>query len=95
MKVKNLNGTAQNKCKCVSWYAHWEKFSGQKANQCVVIGCKGKPEVGAHVQKDSSADSSWYVIPVCTACNNKRGEPLNVVDEVKLVSANVTQTCGR
>lgn len=94
MQVKNLNGTSQNKCKCNSWYAHWQKFSGQKANQCVVIGCSGTDLVGGHVQKDSTSDSSWYVIPICNACNGKKGQALNVVDQVKLVSANVSQTCG-
>ena len=94
MQVKNLNGTAQNKCKCESWYAHWQKFSGQKANHCVVSGCLGPDLVGGHVQKVSNPDSSWYVIPICRACNGRKGQTLNVYDQVKLVSANVSQTCG-
>ena len=92
MRVKNLNGTERYQCKCDSWYAHWQNFSGQKTSRCVVVDCSGTNLVGGHVQKDSS--SSWYIIPICTACNGKRGQALNVLDKVKLVSANVSQTCG-
>lgn len=94
MKVKNLNGTAANKCKCGSWLAHWEKFSKQPANRCVVVGCKNKQTVGGHVQKESTSDSSWYIIPICADCNNKRGQTLEIDNAVNLVSANVSQTCG-
>lgn len=94
MQVRNLNGTSDNQCKCGSWYAHWKKYSNQTANHCVVIGCKGTELVGGHVQKASLLDSSWYIIPICKACNGKKGQTLNVDDRVNLVSANVSQTCG-
>lgn len=94
MRVINLNGTSTNKCNCDSWFAHWQRFSRQKANQCVVVGCTNTDLVGGHVQKDSALDSSWYIIPICNACNGKKGQTLTVADEVRLVSANVSQTCG-
>jgi hypothetical protein len=94
MRVKNLNGTSKNKCKCGSWLAHWQRYSQQTANHCVVIGCTGKDLVGGHVQKDSPYDSSWFIIPICNTCNLQQGQTLTVVDEVNLVSANVAQTCG-
>lgn len=50
-RVKNINGTSQNTCKCGSWLKHWEKFSGQTANCCGVIGCQRTDVVGAHVQE--------------------------------------------
>lgn len=94
MKVKNLNGTTQNKCKCSSWLAHWGNYSGQTANRCVVVSCTNKHTVGGHVQKESTTDSAWYVIPICSDCNNKRGQTLEIHDSVRLVSANVSATCG-
>jgi hypothetical protein len=51
------------------------------------------PEVGAHVQKDSMLDRSWYIVPVCSAHNAKAGE-MNIMDSTVLVPANVSQTCG-
>jgi len=95
MRVRNLNGTSDNKCKCGSWLAHWEKYSGQTANRCVVNGCSNKHSVGGHVQKESLSDFSWYIIPICSECNSKRGQSISVDDAVNLVSANVSLTCGK
>jgi len=95
MKVKNINNTSENICKCGSWLNHWAKFSGQSLpSYCPEKNCTNKPEVGAHVQKDSSSDSSWYIIPLCKQCNSKRGQTIEVQDSIKLVSANVQNTCG-
>jgi hypothetical protein len=96
MLVKNLNGTSQdqNKCKCFNWYAHWQKFSGRTANGCAVIGCSGTDLVDGYVQRDDPSDPSWYVIPICKACSGKKWQSLNITDQVKLVSANVSETCG-
>ena len=94
MKVQNLNGTSDNTCKCGSWLQHWKNYSRLSANECVVNNCRNKSEVGGHVQKGDSLDQKWYVIPVCTACNAKRGQDLHIDDKVELVPANVSQTCG-
>ncbi len=94
MKVKNLNGTSGNTCNCGSWLQHWKNYSGQTANKCVVNNCGNNPEVGGHVQKDSLLDQNWYIIPICKTCNAKRGQDLDIYDKVKLVSENVSQTCG-
>lgn len=96
MKVNNVNGTSDNTCKCGSWLAHWEKFSGQEIpTYCAEKACTAKPEVGAHVQKDSAADKSWYIVPLCSSHNRETGKSLNLVDSAVLVSANVSQTCGK
>lgn len=96
MKVKNINGTSQNTCKCDSWLGHWEKFSGQSLPiYCPEVKCTQKPEVGAHVQKDSSTDSSWYIVPLCKAHNGETGKSLEISGSVTLVSANVSETCGK
>ena len=50
--------------------------------------------MGGHVQKVGS-DNKWYIIPLCKSCNNKRGEELEIDDNTELVSANVSETCGK
>ena len=94
MKVKNINGTAQNRCNCGTWLSHWEKFSGQKAIFCQADGCINTDLVGAHVQKGGGdPDQSWYIYPLCNRHNQYKGE-LDVSDSFELVSANVEETCG-
>lgn len=96
MKVKNINGTTQNTCKCGSWLAHWENFSGQSLpTYCPEASCLNKPEVGAHVQKDDPNDQSWYIVPLCREHNAQTGGTLTIINGVALVSANVAKTCGR
>jgi hypothetical protein len=93
-KVKNINGTSDNNCKCVSWLKHWEKFSGQTTQFCIELKCINKDLVGAHVQKADSTDSSWYIIPLCNS-HNQKGGVLDVVDAYRLVSANKKETCDK
>jgi hypothetical protein len=96
MKVKNINGTSDNTCKCGSWLEHWKNFSGQLLpSYCPEQSCTKKPEVGAHVQKDNSTDSSWYIVPLCTTHNAEYGKSIDISDSTKLVSANVAETCGK
>jgi hypothetical protein len=95
MKIKNLNGTSPNVCKCGSWLEHWKKFSGQPASHCCELMCTKKPEVGAHIQKDASPDACWYVVPLCSTHNAETGKTMDISDRVVLVSANVTETCGK
>ena len=96
MKVKNINGTSDSTCKCGSWIDHWKKFSGQSlSSYCSEKSCSKKPEVGAHVQKDSSTDTNWYIVPFCNTHNGETGKSLDISDSVKLASANVSETCGK
>lgn len=96
MKINNINGTSDNTCKCGSWLNHWKNYSGQSLpSYCPEEKCTQKPEVGAHVQRDSSSDRSWYIVPLCKAHNARTGESLRISDSVILVSANVSNTCGR
>ena len=95
MKVININGTSDKTCKCGSWLEHWKKFSGQSLPPfCPEVTCVQKPEVGAHVQKESTTDKSWYIVPLCKTHNAKTGQSLEISDSIKLVSANVSETCG-
>ena len=94
MKVKNINGTSDTTCKCGSWLQHWKNYSGQSLPvHCSEIRCTSRPELGAHVQKVSLYDNNWYIIPLCSSHNKSTGE-LEIMDSVKLVSANKRETCG-
>ena len=98
MKVRNINGTSDNTCKCSSWIEHWENYNpaGQSIpSYCPEKTCLKKPTEGAHVQKDDSSDNSWYIIPLCSEHNAKHGETIEVSDSVSLASANVSKTCGK
>jgi len=96
MKVNNINGTSESTCTCGSWLEHWKTFGGGTLpSYCSEKSCIRKPGVGAHVQKDSSTDRSWYIVPLCTEHNQQTGKSLDLVDSAKLVSANVSQTCGK
>lgn len=95
VKVKNINGTSDATCRCGSWLEHWKKFSGQVLPTCCPeVKCAHKPEVGAHVQKDSQVDASWYIVPLCKAHNAQIGKSLTLIDTVNLVSVDVASTCG-
>jgi hypothetical protein len=93
MKARNINGTSDHKCKCSSWLKHWETFSDETAGLCVEKSCTSSAEVGAHVQKEG-VDQHWYIIPLCTAHNNKKGQTIDLYGSPTFVSANVSETCG-
>ena len=96
MKVRNINGTSDNTCKCGSWLGHWKNYSGQSLPPyCPEKQCLQKPEVGAHVQKDSSTDTGWYIVPLCRTHNGEIGKSLEFFGDIKLASANVAATCGK
>lgn len=95
MKVKNINGTADNKCNCSSWLEHWVKFAKQSLPQyCAEKSCLESPEVGAHVQEITPGNTDWFIVPLCKGHNGKVGETIEISDSMKLISANVSETCG-
>lgn len=96
MKVKNINGTSDNKCHCESWLDHWKNFSQvHNPKYCVEKTCIKAPKHGAHVQKDQLGDSNWYIVPLCVTHNLRKGEEIEISDNTILVRANVSLTCGR
>ena len=96
VKVKNINGTSSRICKCGSWLNHWRNFSGQLLHSfCSEVTCMQSSEVGAHVQKDSATDKSWYIVPLCKEHNARTGDSINIIEGINLVSANVNVTCGK
>jgi hypothetical protein len=92
-KVKNKKGTESLKCNCVSWLAHWERFSKQKASNCSVMGCWDTDLVGAHVNQVYSTDYETYIVPLCRG-HNKSDDILDVGSTI-LISSNVSKTCGK
>ena len=95
MKVTNINGTSDNTCTCGSWLDHWKKYSGSSVqNYCSEKSCITKPDCGAHVQKDSTTDTKWYIIPLCGK-HNAKATSLEVVDSTIFIPANVSETCGK
>jgi len=94
MKVTNLKGTGDNICKCGGWLKHWVKFNNGDDVYCSEELCGKRSEVGAHVQKADSDDDNWYIIPLCKK-HNETGDTLTIVGEEYLVSANVSETCGK
>ncbi|WP_027360729.1 hypothetical protein [Desulforegula conservatrix] len=96
MKVRNINGTSDNTCKCSGgWIKHWVNFGGKTLPlYCSEISCTETDLVGAHVQKDSSTDKNWYIVPLCKK-HNAKTDSLTIVDGTVLVSANVSETCGK
>jgi len=109
MVVKNLNGTFKLDCGCSNWLRHWRRFGKPsedfaKRQTCSVVVCRNAIEVGAHVQKEvleglrapgMVGDASWYVLPLCHPCSQKRGATLIVDESCGLAPANVEETCGR
>jgi hypothetical protein len=96
MRVKNINGTSDNTCRCGSWLKHWKRFGGAVPySYCAESSCRGSQEVGAHIQIEGSADGSWYIVPLCSSHNAKTGGSFGLMDGTTLVSANVAQTCGK
>ena len=96
MKVRNINGTSDTNCACGSWLQHWKNFSGEPVGSyCKEVKCNKPPEVGAHVQKEDTSDSRWYIVPLCKDHNNMRGETIEVMSGTKLVSANKKETCEK
>jgi len=94
MKVKNINGTSQNKCKCGSWLQHWKNHGGFDVKYCREAKCTNTDLVGAHVQKAVSTDKSWYIVPLCNS-HNQSEDILELVQNTTLVSANKSETCEK
>jgi hypothetical protein len=92
MKITNAIGTSSASCSCASWFAHWEKLSGQTTNFCQATDCSNASPCGAHVKK--VGDSTVYIYPLCSKCNQRIGM-FEVSALFKFVSANEAETCGK
>ena len=65
-----------------SWIEYWEKSTGLKSKFCHSTECPGvllrRASDGAHVQLADSKDKSWYIVPLCHACNCQFGDEIEV-----------------
>ena len=95
MKVKNVRGTSEKSCPCGSWLNHWKRFSGKTVSSICAVACLDDATVGGHVHKEGSSDRATYIIPLCDK-HNQETQAMEI-DESKtpLVSANVSETCGK
>lgn len=94
--VININATSDHQCKCGSWLAHWQNFSGQRLLVCSEINCYETATDGAHVQLVPGllgSDKRWYIVPFCRMHNHSSG-PLDI-GNVKPAPANRAETCER
>jgi hypothetical protein len=86
--VHNLNNTGNKNPPAgySSWRLWWQTQTGKMFCLCSRVGCNNFADVGAHVQKEGSADKSWYIVPLCTACNNISSKEAFLVDAENMVS---------
>lgn len=98
MRVKNLNGTGDRKCKCGTWILHFNKFSKRNldwVSKCSVMGCNADATDGGHVKFLAGTDESQYIVPLCKRHNLDFGAEFDIKAGVDRVSANVSETCGK
>ena len=88
--VKNLHeGESDPGSKgCSSWREYWEKKSKKSFSQCSRKGCSSDSEDGAHVILSRGNDRSWYIVPLCKACNNPNNTEEFLVKRNDLVPIN-------
>jgi hypothetical protein len=101
--VINLKGTSWKNCSCGSWIKHWEKFSGEIADECSVEGCNEPAVLGAHIKfhdtlvkpKDGEdLSNKHFIVPMCYSHNNQT-VVLTLKKGVIIVKANKSETCGQ
>ncbi len=90
MKVKNVSGSSRfpKPTGFDSWLDYWEYHSKKNAYFCSASGCFRKDLVGAHVQKANSTDNKWYIVPLCSGCN-QRTDTFDVSAELIPVPSNL------
>jgi hypothetical protein len=94
MKVKNLNGTTDNKkCPCGSWLDHWKNNTGDDSPFCAVAACPREAVDGGHVKKKGD-DNTQYIVPLCKTHNGKHGEELDLLAGTELVPVTSRDKCG-
>lgn len=81
--VKNANGTRRFEEPSTgegSWIAYWEtnKFTIDDSLDNYCPKCNSLTDKadfdGAHVKKESSEDSNYYIIPLCNSCNRSKDQ---------------------
>lgn len=60
----------------------------EKSTFCSASGCIKTDLVGAHVQKAYSTDQKWYIVPLCSSCN-QRTDTFEVYETLVPVPSNL------
>jgi len=70
-KVKNLNGTSDNKLPTAysSWLEYWSEITGETPVFCMHSDCLFIANHGAHVKLVNSSNNAWYITPLCSQHN--------------------------
>lgn len=70
--VKNINGTANRPVPngYSSFEEFWLRTTGHRSLEMCRCCGERPAEVGGHVIKVNSFDNSWYITPLCKACNH-------------------------
>ena len=86
----NKKGSSKDKVpsgyKC--WLDFYEKKSKTSNNECSVLGCSEKAEVGAHVYREGNSQDV-YIVPMCYGHNNSDNKSDNKSDKFDL-KGNIT-----
>lgn len=91
MFVKNVNGSGRYSAPSGydSWLDYWNQHASHNAYRCSATDCHHWGGlVGAHVQKAYSTDKSWYIVPLCSNCN-QRTDIFDVDEELVSVPSNL------
>lgn len=91
MYVKNVNGSGRYTAPkgYSSWLDYWNDHAGHKAYRCSATDCHHRGNlVGAHVQKAYSSDNKWYIVPLCSSCN-QRNDTFEVDETLVPVPSNL------
>jgi len=93
--LRNVKGTSRfKKPTCASsWLEYWkDNFKTSDPPCCAACGCK-EDLVGAHVQKVSDGDESWYIVPLCKSCNKQEG-PFKASSKLAPMPSNQSSSAG-
>lgn len=91
MYIKNVNGSGRFAAPAgySSWLDYWNQHASHKDLRCGTTDCHHCGNlVGAHVQKAYSSDLKWYIVPLCSSCNQKT-DIFDVDEELVPVPSNL------
>ena len=91
--IKVTEHPPEEKCRCGSWFNHWQKFTQSKIRMCVEKNCNETDIEGTHVQLADSEDTTIYIVPLCSKHRASK-EIISIIDSCKLISADINKTCG-
>jgi hypothetical protein len=92
-KIRVVKDPPPQKCNCSSWLEHWKNASQQPVSLCIEWTCMKKDVIGVCVQKEGSADTGIYVLPLCITHSNSK-LVLDIQDAYKMITVEPTEYCA-